>query len=180
MYFPFGRRSGFPPVDPLQENLMENTKATAADAELVLRLYDLRRESEMRNARNWFAGEFWPHSFSDLEQTMMQFGSPQSRYLGQVMSYWEMASSLVVRGALHPGLFYDACHEAWMCYAKIKPFLKECRAKFSPDFMVNLEKAVEGSAEGRKRLQETQERFVRFAAMIEESKKHKTPVSEAA
>jgi hypothetical protein len=67
-----------------------------------------------------------------------------------------------------------------MCYAKIKPFLKECRAKFSPDFMVNLEKAVEGSAEGRKRLQETQERFVRFAAMIEESKKHKTPVSEAA
>ena len=75
---------------------MESTHATAADAELILRLYDLRRETEMRKARNWFAGEFWPHSFSDIEQTMMQFGSPQSRWFGQILSYWNMAA---LRGA---------------------------------------------------------------------------------
>ena len=84
---------------------MESTHATAADAELILRLYDLRRETEMRKARNWFAGEFWPRSFSDVEQTMMQFGSPQSRWLGQVLSYWNMAATFVVQGALSPALF---------------------------------------------------------------------------
>jgi hypothetical protein len=159
---------------------METTQATTAEGELALHLYDLRRESEMRKARNWFAAEFWPHSFSDIEQTMMQFGTPQSRWLGQVISYWNMAASLVERGALHPGLFSDTCHEAWMCYAKLKPYLQECRSKFSPDFMFNLEKVIEGSAEGRERLKHMQENFARFRSMAEEKKKQQPQASEAA
>ena len=145
---------------------METTHATAADAELTLRLYDLRRETEMRKARNWFAS-FSPRSFSDIEQTMMQFDSTQSHWFRQVLSYWEMASALVLQGAFHSGLFYDTCGEAWFCYAKMKPFMQECRTKFSPEFMTNLEKVVEGSAEGRKRLQEMQERIARMSAMAE-------------
>ncbi len=31
-------------------------KATSADAQLILQLYDLRREAEMRKARNWWVG----------------------------------------------------------------------------------------------------------------------------
>jgi hypothetical protein len=159
---------------------METKQATTADAELALHLYDLRREAEMRKARNWFAGEFWPQSFSDLEQTMMQFGSPQSRWFGQILSYWDMAASLVLRGALHPGLFHDTCGEAWFCYAKLKPFLQEGRTKFSPEFLANLEKVIEGSAEGRERLQRMQENLVRFRTMAEERKKQQPPVDKAA
>lgn len=159
---------------------MESTHATTADAELILRLYDLRRETEMRKARNWFAGEFWPRSFSDVEQTMMQFGSPQSRWLGQVLSYWNMAASFVVQGALSPALFHDTCHEAWFCYAKLKPFLQEGRTKFASDFMANLEKVIEGSAEGRARLQQMQERLAHFSAMAKDSKGQQPSTSEAA
>jgi hypothetical protein len=159
---------------------MEPTRSTAADADLVLRLYDLRRESEMRKARDWFAGEFWPSSFSDFEQTMMQFGTPQSRWLGQVLSYWNMAASLVVRGALQPELFNDTCHEAWFCYAKIRPFMQEARSKFSPDFLANLEKAIEGTPEGRQRLQATEENLGRFSAMAQEQRRKQSQSREAA
>lgn len=157
---------------------MESTHATHADAELILRLYDLRRETEMRKARNWFAGEFWPRSFSDLEQTMMQFDSPQSHWLRQVMSYWDTAAALVVRGTLHPGLFYDTCGESWFVYAKLKPFLQEARTRFSPEFLANLEKVVEGSSEGRERLQHMQENIAQFSAMVE--KKRQSAATKAA
>ena len=143
--------------------------ATPADAELVLRLYDLRRESEMRNARNWFGHEFWPRDAAEAEQIAMS-GTQQGRWLSQVVSYWDMAAALVVRGALHPGLFYDTCGEAWFCYAKIKPYVAATRAKF-PDFVVNLEKAIEGTEQGRARLEGMQGMIAQFAAAVEEKKK---------
>lgn len=146
-----------------------NTFATPADAELVLRLYDLRRESEMRNARNWFGHEFWPRTNAEAEQIAMS-GSQQGRWLSQVVSYWDMAAALVVSGALHPGLFYDTCGEAWFTYAKIKPFVASTRAKF-PDFVVNLEKAIEGSEQGRARLKGMEGMIAQFAASVEEKKK---------
>jgi hypothetical protein len=158
---------------------METNQATTAEGELALHLYDLRRETEMRKARNWFAAEFWPRSFADMELIMSQFGSPQSRWLGQLLSYWDMAAALVLRGALHPGLFNDTCHEAWFCYAKLKPFLQESRTKFSPEFLANLEKVIEGSVEGRERLQRMQENIAQFRTMAEERKKQ-SPVHEAA
>ncbi|MFB3813225.1 MAG: hypothetical protein ACE14L_03865 [Terriglobales bacterium] len=154
---------------------MEATPATTAEGELVLHLYDLRRESEMRKARNWIAGEFWPRSFSDLEQTMMRFDSQQSAWLRQVLSYWDMAAALVLRGSLNPGLFYDTCGEAWFTYAKLKPFIQEARTKFNaPEFLANLEKAIEGTAEGRERLRRQQENIARFAELVEQAKMQKT------
>jgi len=159
---------------------MEITQATTAEGELTLHLYELRRETEMRKGRNWFMGEFWPRSFNDIEQTMGKFESPQSHWFRQLISYWDMAASLVQRGALNPGLFHDTCGEAWMCYAKMKPFLQECRTNFSPDFMANLEKVIEGSVEGRERLMRTQEMLTRFRTMAEEKQKQTTPANQAA
>jgi hypothetical protein len=136
----------------------------------------------MRKARNWFAGEFWPRSFSELEQVMMQFESPQGHWCRQVMSYWDMAAALVNRGSLHPGLFYDTCGEAWFCYAKLKPFVAEGRTKFAPEFLANLEKVIEGPPEGRERLQRMQENIARFGDMVEKNKKQQqqTTAREAA
>lgn len=159
---------------------MENIHATAADADLTLRLYDLRREAEMRKARNWFAEEFWPGSFAELEHTFMQFGTPQSRWAGQVLSYWNMAAALVARGLYNPGLFYDTCQEAWFCYAKLKPFIKEGRAKFSPEFLIHLEKVIEGTPEGRERLRQMEEHIAGFRSMMEESSKRQRATGEAA
>ncbi len=152
---------------------MEAVHATATthDADLVLRLYDLRREAEMRKARNWFASEFWPRDFSELEQTIMQFGTQPSRWFGQVLSYWDMAAALVVRGALHPGLFLDSCAEGWFVYAKLKPFIQEFRTKFSPEFLVHLEQAIEATPEGRARLERTQQMIARFGPMMDERRK---------
>jgi hypothetical protein len=133
---------------------MESTPATSADAELVLQLYDLRREAEMRKARNWYVEQFWPLSFSDVEKIMGDFGSPQNRWLRQLASYWEMAASLVFRGALNPALFFDSCGEAWFFYTKLKPFVAEMRANYFPNYLDHLEKVVEGSDEGRERLQQ--------------------------
>lgn len=163
----------------VHEDFKENT--AIAEGELTLHLYDLRRETEMRKARNWFAGEFWPRSFSELEQTMMEFQTPQNHWCRQVLSYWDMAAALVVRGALQPGLFYDTCGEAWYCYAKLKPFIQEGRTKFSAEFLANLEKVIEGSTEGRQRLQDMLERMEHFRTTSEESRmQHGTKVSEAA
>lgn len=161
---------------------MQNDRltATATDADLTLRLYDLRRETEMRKARNWFAGEFWPRTFEDLEHTMMQFGSPNSRWLGQVMSYWEMAAALVAHGTFSPALFFDTCHEAWFCYAKMKPFIEEGRRKFAPEFLLNLEKVIEGTPEGRERLRRMEQNIGQFRSMIEERKLQSTAAGEAA
>lgn len=159
---------------------MENNRANATDADLILRLYDLRRETEMRKARNWFAGEFWPATFAELENIMMQFGSPQSRWFGQILSYWDMAAALVTHGTLAPALFYDACHEAWFCYAKMKPFLAEGRRKFDPEFLVKLEKVIEGTPEGRERLLRMQDHIAQFQSMMRERKQHSTAAGEAA
>ena len=160
---------------------METTHATNADAELVLRLYDLRRETEMRKARNWFASEFWPRNYSEVQQIAMQFGSEQSRWLGQIMSYWDMAASLVARGALNKDLFFDTCGEAWFVYAKLKPFIQESRAQWnSPEYLSNLEKVIEGSAEGRDRLKRVQENFQRFTSMIEKAREEKIKQGKAA
>jgi hypothetical protein len=150
---------------------METTQATTAEGELVLHLYDLRRETEMRKARNWFAGEFWPRNFAEIETTMMRFDAPQSHWFRQVLSYWDMAAALVQHGALDRTLFTDTCGEAWLCYAKMKPFMQECRSKFSPTFLSNLEKVVEGSPEGREHLQRTQEMIARMRSTNEERTK---------
>ena len=78
-------------------------------------------------------------------------------------------------------LFYDTCGEAWFYYAKLKPLIPEARTKFSPDFLSNLEKAIEGTPEGRQRLQGMMERVEHFRTMSEESRKQKkTKVSDAA
>ena len=101
-------------------------KATTADAQLILQLYDLRREAEMRKARN-FIGSFSPKSFEDVMKVVGAFGNQENAWFRQVYSYWEMAASLVLRGAVNDTLFNDNSGEMYFVFAKIKPFLKQLR-----------------------------------------------------
>jgi len=134
--------------------------ATAADAQIILQLYDLRRDTEMRRARHFIAAEFWPESAEDTLHIAREYPSPENTWLRQVTSYWEMAASFVLRGALHEGLFFDASGEMYCVYAKFRPFLTEIRQKL-PYFLLTVEKVVMNTPEGRKRLERLEKRLAR-------------------
>jgi hypothetical protein len=145
---------------------MSTSQATHQDAELILKLYDLRREPLMREARNFVFG-FTPQSVDDLLAVANAFGTKENAYVRQVYGYWDMAAALVVHGTLNAQLAYATCQEMYFVYAKIQPFLEEFRKKSGmPDFLSNVEKVVEGSAEGRERLARVQKRQAEMAAAV--------------
>jgi hypothetical protein len=102
---------------------------THADAELVLKLYDLRREPELRRARQFMITEFWPQSADDYLAIISEFGTQRNAWYRQATSYWEMSASLVVRGVVNCEIFVDWSSEMWMIYAKALPYLKEVRER---------------------------------------------------
>src|SRR6266850_1429003 len=109
------------------------------EAQLILKLYDLRREPVMREARNWFFS-FNPQNAQDFLQVLT---SDKSGYYRMVISYWDMASSLVNNGAIDAQMFNDANGEHIFVYAKVEPFLADLRRESgNPEFLAHLEKVV--------------------------------------
>jgi hypothetical protein len=135
-------------------------KPTAADAQLILHLYELRRETEMRKARSWWAGSFWPETADDYMKVASAFSIPENAWLRQVISYWDMAAAFALRGAVHEDLFFDSCGEMWFTLSKISPILKEIRAKMqSPELFARMEKVATKSKAGRDRLKQLEARM---------------------
>lgn len=149
--------------------------ATPTDAELILKLYDLRREAEMRKARNWWLVNFWPENADDFYKIGMSLGTQENNWLRQVSGYWEMAASLVLHGALNEDLFMETsfCGEMFFIFAKVHPILPELRDKFqSPTMWGNVEKLINRSEKGRTTLKLFQDRIAaRRKAMQEEKAK---------
>jgi hypothetical protein len=128
-------------------------KPTAEDAQIIMRLYDLRREPEMRKARAWFAG-FWPQSADEIVQVINAANPQENAWFRQVSGYWDMAASFVLRGALNEELFFDSGGEMWFVLSKVHPFLKEVRETAKvPYYFQRVEKLATKSKEGRERLQ---------------------------
>lgn len=126
--------------------------ATYHDAELILKLYDLRRESEMRKARDFLTFEFWPNSIDDIQKTVGAVGTDQNRHFRQTTSFWEMAAQLVLHGTLDENLFVDtAPGEMFFLFAKFKPFLTEMR-KTNPTTLIAMEALINRSEAAKKRL----------------------------
>src|SRR5579872_3927706 len=131
------------------------------EAELILKLYDLRREEMMRKARDWYFREFNPESFADFQKALF---SEHSGHLRMVITYWDMAATLVNHGAISLDLFTDANGEHIGTFAKIEPILGEIRAALTPHFAANLEKLVDATPDGRKRTADARERIKRISA----------------
>ncbi len=129
---------------------MSNTP-TAADAELILKLYELRREPELRKARNWWVGSFWPESMEDYNKVASFIGSQENNWLRQVMGYWEMAASMVNHGAINADLFLEPSFsgEMFLIYTKMKALIPELREKASPTFLTNVEKLINSTEKSR-------------------------------
>lgn len=109
------------------------------DAELILKLYDLRREKTMRDARNWFF-QFNPKGREDFIDVLT---SDKSGLYRMVISYWDMACSFVNNGAIDAQMFNDANGEHLFVYAKLEPFLPALREEMgNPNFLAHLEKVV--------------------------------------
>lgn len=128
-------------------------KPTAEDAKIIMRLYDLRREAEMRKARAWFAG-WWPCEAHDIVRVVQGADPQENAWFRQVSGYWDMAASFVLRGALNEELFVDSGGEMWFIFSKVHPFLKEVREKTgSPHLFQRIEKVASRTKDGRERLQ---------------------------
>src|SRR5688572_9475940 len=132
------------------------------DAELILRLYDLRREATMREARNWF-WTFNPTSVQDIIQVLM---SEHSGHYRMVISYWEMAAAMVNEGSLEEKLFNETNGEQLFVYSKIEQLLGEIRNLFgNPDFLGNLEQLIKRTPNYEERIAALKERMKKFAEM---------------
>ena len=127
-------------------------KPTSADAQLILQLYDLRREAEIRKARNWWLVTFWPESAEDFMKVGSALGTQENNWLRQAAGYWSMSASLVLSGAINQELFLDpsVSGEMFFIFAKVKPFLGELRNKMkNPRMFANIEKLITSTKQGR-------------------------------
>jgi hypothetical protein len=113
---------------------MERMLATPADAEIILKLYQLRTEAVMREARAWMTGEFWPNTADDFFAVAQNPKDPHNAYFRQVTTYWEMAAAMVLHGAVSAELFVDCNAEGFFLLAKFTHLLEAIREKM-PTFM---------------------------------------------
>jgi len=120
---------------------MERMLATPADADIILKLYELRTEAVMRQARAWVTGEFWPATAEEYFAVAVNPADPHNPWLRQVLSYWEMAAAMVVHGALSAELFVDCNGEGFFLLAKFAPILDAIREK-NPAFMAKTSELI--------------------------------------
>jgi hypothetical protein len=115
--------------------------ATPADAEIILRLYELRTETVMRQARAWMTGEFWPATAEAYFAVAENPTDPHNAWLRQVLTYWEMAAAMVLHGAVSAELFVDCNAEGFFLLAKFAPILEGIREK-NPWFLTKTAELV--------------------------------------
>jgi hypothetical protein len=113
---------------------MQSALASPADAEIILKLYELRREEVMRKARAWVIGEFWPATADEYFSVAMNSADPHNAYVRQVISFWEMAAALVLHGSVSAELFVDCNNEGFFLLAKFEHILDAVRER-NPMFL---------------------------------------------
>jgi len=132
------------------------------DADLILKLYDLRREATMREARNWLF-TFNPTSVQDVIDVLL---GEHSGHYRMVVTYWDMAAAMVNNGAIDEKLFNETNGEHLFVYSKIQPVIEEVRTLFgNPDFLINLETLVKRIPDSEAKITAMRERMKKFAEM---------------
>ena len=143
--------------------MAEQRHPTYEDAQLILRLFELRREEKMRKARDWFTFKFFPKTMDDFK-VIQDPTAPENSYFRMVTSYWDMAASFIVQGILSPDLFVESGGEMLFVWAKLEEFIPQLRQGFSQHYLANIEKAIgimPGTAERLKSIRETISRLAK-------------------
>jgi hypothetical protein len=120
---------------------MERMLATPADAEIILRLYELRTEKVMREARAWMTGEFWPATAEEFFAVSSVPAHPHNAHFRQVITYWEMAAAMVLHGAVSAELFVDCNAEGFFLLGKFSPILEAIREQ-NPGFLIKTSEVI--------------------------------------
>lgn len=141
----------------------------AESADLIIKLYDLRREATMRQARSWIIG-FFPETAQDVLKVMVD--AETSAYYRMVLTYWDMAAGFVNHGAIDEEMFNDSAGEHIVVFAKIESFLAELREMTgNPNLFANLEKLIMRQPDARERLAKSRETMKRWMELRAESAK---------
>ncbi len=116
------------------------SRPTYDDANLILRLYEMRRDDRMRDARQWYTATFKPKKWEELA-TLAPPGSPEHTSFRMVVSYWDMVASFVVTGVLNKELFFQSGRELLVVFERLRPVLPGIRAAYKdPLYLGNLER----------------------------------------
>jgi len=114
-------------------------QVTHEQVNLMLRLYDTRREPRLREAREWFLANFSPANGEDLMRLAPPL-SQENAFMRMVVSYWEMAASIVNRGLIDEEFFFENTGEQWLVWERLKPVADFWRTTFkNPHLFKNLE-----------------------------------------
>ncbi len=114
-------------------------EVTNEQVNLMLRLYEDRREPRLREAREWFSANFHVKNEEDLMRVCPP-GSQGNAYMRMVLAYWEMVASIANRGLIEEDFFFENSGEQWGVWEQVKPVIVAWRAMFSsPKFLSNLE-----------------------------------------
>jgi len=116
-------------------------KPTSADAELLLHLYEIRREKELRQARKWFLTEFRPSGWADIKSRYLSH-TDEDRWFRMTISYWEMVGSLIKNGALHSDLFFEHTGEDIVTWERCASWIADARADIRPTYLYRFEQMV--------------------------------------
>jgi hypothetical protein len=139
-------------------------------AQLNLQLFDLRRESVLREARSWFVLDFHPETFAEFVAVVTGEKNAQFR---MVIGYWDMAASLVSTGAIDGDAFRAAHGEIFATFAKIYPFLAELRAASGePEFCKHIESVVLAAPDAEKIMARRREALRAAAEARAQNKNH--------
>ena len=119
------------------------TKPTHEQAELHLQVYDLRRETRLRQARDWFQQNYFAETFEDAMR-IAPFGTENGAFVGMVIGYWEQACALLNYGLLHEDLFFETSGEFFGVWEALKPVVPQFRERFADkNLLTNLEQAAQ-------------------------------------
>jgi len=120
---------------------MERMLATPGDAEIILKLYELRTETVMRQARAWMTGDWWPATADEFFAVTTNPADPHNAWFRQVITYWEMAAAMVLHGAVSAELFVDCNAEGFYLLAKFSHILDEIRER-NPGFLTKTSEVI--------------------------------------
>jgi hypothetical protein len=117
----------------------EDMGATHEQVNLMLHLYELRREAKLREARDWMSLNFHPKN-ADEAMKLVPPGTKENAYMRMVLGYWEMVASIANRGLVDEELFFENSGEQWGVWEQVKPLIAAWRTMFAnPQFLGNLE-----------------------------------------
>jgi hypothetical protein len=142
----------------------------AESADLIMKLYNLRREETMREARKWFIS-FFPETAQDVMQAMID--ERTSAYYRMVVTYWDMAAGFVMHEAIDEDMFLDSNGEAIVVFSKVEPFIEELRQNLgSQKYLKNLEALIMRIPDAKELLASRREMMKRWMqARAEKSEK---------